>query len=128
MPKPINHTEIINLNDTMMDVALKMSEGNPGAVTVVIQLLSSKHDPDSWCGGFGNLMSLDTHGIYGSNIWVLYKDVCAQNILNVVTVLRAIQLGFYTEKDLWRCIDTSTPLDVQELYGLVKRELPMFNT
>jgi hypothetical protein len=97
----------------MMNIVMKMTDGNPGAVTVITQLIVDKNDPDDWPSGFGKLLSLDTHGIYGSNIWVLFKNVCNQNILNVVTVLRAVQLGLYSERDLWNCIDNCTPLDCE---------------
>ena len=126
MPKNKNHKERITLDDTMMNIVMKMADGNPGAVTVLVQLLASKHDPDSFAGGLSNLMSLDTHGIYGSNIWVLFKNVCDQSILNVVTVLRAVQLGLYSERDLWNCIDNCTPLDCERLLSSVRKELPRF--
>lgn len=126
MPKNINYQERIDLNDTMMNIAVKMAEGNPGAVTVLVQLIDDKSDPDSWAGGIGNLLSLDTHGIYGSNIWVMFKNCCNQNILNVVTVLRAVQLGLYTQSELWQCIDTCTPIDCNQLLSKVRKELPRF--
>lgn len=126
MPKNKNHKERITLDDTMMNIVMKMADGNPGAVTVLVQLISDKNDPDSWAGGLGNLLSLDTHGIYGPNIWVLFKNVCGQNIVNVVTVLRAVQLGLYTERDLWNCIDNCTPLDCEQLLERVQAELPNF--
>lgn len=126
MPKNINYQERIDLNDTMMNIAVKMAEGNPGAVTVLVQLIDDKSDPDSWAGGIGNLLSLDTHGIYGSNIWVMFKNCCNQNILNVVTVLRAVQLGLYTERELWQCIDTRTPIDCNQLLAKVRKKLTRF--
>ena len=127
MPKNINYQERIDLNAIIdPNFAVKMAEGNPGAVTVIVQLIDDKSDPDSWAGGIGNLLSLDTHGIYGSNIWVMFKNCCNQNILNVVTVLRAVQLGLYTERELWQCIDTCTPIDCNQLLVKVRKELPRF--
>ena len=126
MPKPINHRERIDLDDNMMNMMVKMVEGNPGAINVCMQLLADKNDPDSFLGGMGNILSLDTHGIYGSNIWVLFKNVCGQNILNVVTVLRAVQLGLYSESDLWNCIDNCTVLDCEQLRERVKQIIPNF--
>lgn len=126
MPKNKNHKERITLDDTMMNIVMKMADGNPGAVTVITRLIVDKNDPDDWAGGFGKLLSLDSHGIYGSNIWVLFKNVCDQSILNVVTVLRAVQLGLYSERDLWNCIDNCTPLDCERLLSSVRKELPRF--
>lgn len=133
MPKNINHKERITLDDSMMNIVMKMADGNPGAVTgnpgavtVLFQLIADKNDPDSWAGGLGNLLSLDTLGIYGPDIWVLFKDVCGQNILNVVTVLRAVQLGLYSERNLWNCIDNRTSLDCEQLLTKVRERLPRF--
>ena len=126
MPKKLPHKTRIELSNSMLDVLLKLSDGNPGALNVCMSLLTDKHDPYNFAGGFGNLMSLDMHGIYGSNIWVLFKDVCNQNILNVVTVLRAVQLGIYSETDLWNCIDNCILLDCNTLFDRIKIQLPQF--
>lgn len=127
MPKPTNRREIISINDSTLDVAMKLSQGNPGGVSVIIQLMQIQHDPDAFMGPLANLLSLDTHGIYGPNIWVLFKNCCAQRILNVVTVLRSVQLGLYSENEMWNCIDNCTPIDVEYLYNQVKKQLPNFN-
>lgn len=128
MPKPRNHKEKISLHDSKREIVTKLSEGNPGALNVILELLdSSRIDPDSVLGGFGNLLSLDTHGIYGSNIWLLYKDCCGQSILNVVTVLRAVQLGLMSEATLWKHIDGWIKFDMESIYKEVKDRLPNFN-
>lgn len=126
MPKNKNQKERINLNDSVVDAAVELADGNPGAISVIMQLIADKNDPDGFAGGLGNLLSLDAHGIYGSNIWVLFKNVCGQSILNMVIVLRAVQLGLYSERDLWICIDNCTPLDCQKLLAEVRKELPRF--
>ena len=128
MSKPHNHKERIDLSDNMMSVMMKLSAGNPGGLNVCMQLLQSKHDPDSAFGGLGNLLALDTHGIYGSNIWILFKDCCNSSILNVVTVLRAMQLGLVSEGEVWQHIDNCKPLKIFNLYQQVVKELPRFNS
>jgi len=127
MPKPHKHKERIELSDSMMNIMMKLSDGNPGGLNVCMQLLQSKHDPDSIFGGLGNLLALDTHGIYGSNVWILFKDCCSSSILNVVTVLRAIQLGIVPEKTVWEHIDNFKPINVMDLYLQVTKQLPRFN-
>lgn len=68
----------IELNDTGLSVLLKMSDGNPGAMDVIAQMLKegARIDPQSFLGGLGAVLALDTHRIYGPRIWMLYKDVC----------------------------------------------------
>lgn len=85
----------LDLSDSMMDVFIKMCEGNPGAMSVLAQIMEhgEKIDPDNALGGLGPILSLDTHEIHGSNIWILFKDVCGQNIVHMIAMLRGTQLG-----------------------------------
>lgn len=92
----------INLSMTTMDCVLALAEGNPGACTVMADLLANGAaiDPDSALGGLGPVLALDTHRIYGPDIWIFYKDLCGQSIHRVSAVLRAVQLGHYSEHEL----------------------------
>ena len=85
----------IELNDTVTDMMIKMSDGNPGAVTVMMQMLQEAEniDPQAIMGGVGAVLALDTHEIYGSNIWILYKDVCGGDLRKMIMLMRATQLG-----------------------------------
>jgi hypothetical protein len=59
----------ISLHMSMIDVAVVMSEGNPGALTVICNML--KH-PD----GLFHLLHLDDMNIRGTQIWIGYKYYC----------------------------------------------------
>jgi hypothetical protein len=87
----------IQINDSQMDVIVKMANGNPGCLSFIIGLLSNhdKIDPQAMLGGMGVLMIFDDMGLYGTDIYVLYKDKCGEDIRKVVMLLRAAQLGFY---------------------------------
>ena len=87
--------ERINEKMTMQDALYAMSGGNPGALTVLMGLLTQgkEIDPDSFSGGFGSILMLDSLGIYESRIWLLFKDVCGENLAKMIAVLRANQLG-----------------------------------
>lgn len=52
-----------------------MSDGNPGAINVMCQMIS--HDP---IRGQVGLCHLDDKEIYGSKIWVMFKDECGSDI------------------------------------------------
>ncbi len=121
--------ERIQLNDSMLDVVSKMSEGNPGALTVCMELLRETEniDKDSALGGLGTILSLDSFNIYVSRIWMLYKDVCKQDIVKTIAVLRACQLGILTRTSLNYAIDNyGRGIDVESLYKQVKAKLPNF--
>ncbi len=120
----------IQLTDTAPDILVKMSEGNHGAVSVLIRMLKEGEaiDPQSFMGGLGAILGLDTHRIYGSKIWMLYKDVCGQDLVKMMAVLRACQLGKLTERAMLHAIDNrGEGLDLVEILETVKAELEEFD-
>lgn len=90
----MNTTTRIEGIDTMFDVVRKMSGGNPGALTVCMDILEQGEtiDPDGAMGGLGVLLSLDTLGVYEHRIWMFYKDVCSEDLPTMLAVDRACQL------------------------------------
>ena len=113
-----------------MDVIIKLAEGNPGAVNVLCMILKEQEsiDQDSSLMGVLGLLMFDTLGIYGSRIWMLYKDVCDSNISQVLGILRGWQLGFLDESLLNKAIDNyGKGINKQEIFDKVKKELPRFN-
>lgn len=123
--------ERIELHDTPISVVTKMSEGNPGALTVCLQMLKdgAKIDPDGFMGGLGSILLMDTFGIYGSRIWMLFKDVCKQDIVKMLACLRACQMGFISQEVLNSAIDNyGKGLDVEGCLHQVKERLPAFDS
>jgi len=119
----------IELTDTGIDVILKLSEGNPGAVTVCMEVLKkgTEIDPDAFGGGLMQLLGFDTLGLYGSRIWMLYKDVCECDLVSTLGVMRAWQLGFITQSQLnWAIDNRGDGLDVEQVVNQVKERLPSF--
>jgi len=115
----------IKLDMTTIDVLTTMSEGNPGALVVLMKLLkeTERVDPLSALGGLGTIMWMDTLDIYGPRIWMLYKDVCGENIEKTVLMLRACQLGFIYQEELDRRIDNYGKEGVDEIVAKVKERL-----
>jgi hypothetical protein len=119
----------IQLTDTGMSAAMKMSGGNPGALRVLVECLTSSAaiDPDSMFGGIAPIFDLDTLGIYGSRIWMLFKDVCDEDLRVMCAILRANQLGFLPEAKLNHAIDNyGEGIDVPALVAQVEKRLPAF--
>lgn len=117
-----------------MSAVMKMSDGNYGAMDGLMTLLKSSHiDPDNILGGIGVMLFLDTLQIYGTDIYVLYSDICDKDIVKMIAVLRAAQMGWFDAailKDACSRQDYSgrqmVPID--DLYTKVKQELPKFNS
>ena len=121
--------ERIGLNDSLMDIIIKLSERNPGALGVCMDIYKKggEIDPDDFMEGYGGLLALDTHGIYGPRIWMLFKDVCGGNLIATMAALRAVQLGFASDVALNYAIDNyGKGFDIKDLYAKVKAQLPKF--
>lgn len=93
-----NEKQRIKLSDTMTEALVKIVEGNPGAIRVIMQagMMVSKVDPQNFmaeAGPFCVAMSCDALGIYGPSVWMLFKDVCKENLVAFLGVMRAEQLG-----------------------------------
>jgi len=92
----------LKLKDTFISAITKMSDGNPGAITALIDLsLSSPEiDPQSEFGGIGPFFSFDLYEIYGSDIYIIWNDKCGRDSRKTLMLLRAVQLGFLQESKL----------------------------
>lgn len=131
----IMSNERIQLSDNTMDVVMKMSDGNLGAMKVLMNILSpdsNEIDPDNVMGGMGVILSLDTHGIYGTDIYILYNDICQNDLVKFLAILRAVQLGFFSEhilKDACSRQDRTgiSLIPIDELYLKVTERLPNFD-
>lgn len=122
-------SERLEINDTLMSAVTKLSEGNPGALSICLRLFKEgpEIDNDALLGGFAGLMALDSHGIYGADIWMLFKDVCRENLVHTVAVLRAAQLGLLPEWELKNAIhNRGAGVDVQAVFDAVCERLPNF--
>lgn len=120
---------ITSLNMTTTDVCLALCDGNPGAATVCGLVLNNAKDidPQSALGGLGVIMGFDTMEIYGSDIWVLYKDVCGENLVHMLAVLRAAQLGQITQSSVKNYIREQKAMDCDAILKGVMERLPQFN-
>lgn len=70
----MSHDEKIDLSDSVMDIIFKMSQGNPGAATVIGKLLASSGDDKAeQAKNFLLLLHLDDMGMRGGQIWEAFK-------------------------------------------------------
>lgn len=120
------HKERIEINDSVTDILVKLSEGNPGALRAMMEMVKEAPliDPDSAWGAFGPLIALDGLGLYGPAIWMLYKDACGHSVLKAETLFRAHQLGIISG-DTVRNAHVNKP-DFDALLARVQERLPAF--
>jgi hypothetical protein len=75
--------EDLRLDMNFMDLMMAMSEGNPGALRVCMELVKS--DPllgPMW------LIHLDDMNIRGTQIWIGYKDYCGEKLEKFITCIK----------------------------------------
>lgn len=75
--------EKIDLQDSVKDIIMKMCEGNPGGLNVMMAMLEKNH-----LDAVMLFLSLDDMNIRGSQIWVGFKDHCGQDL---DTFIKAIE-------------------------------------
>jgi hypothetical protein len=122
-----------SLDMPVMELVLKIAKGNPGAASVLGMLMkdNAKVDPDSMFAEMSTVFGLDNEEIYGPDIWVLYKDICGRNIVKVIAVMRAVQLGMLSPRDVKGAIaaprsDMGSQLDTDAILKQVQGRLPAF--
>ena len=124
----MHEQEVIKGTDTVGDAVTKLSQYNPGATHVCLLMVAAcpQIDPDAIMP-ITPLLSLDTLGIRGAEIWMLYKDVCGQNLNKAIGLLRSWQLGIITKADLIHAVQNrGAGIDTEAVMAKVKKQLPKF--
>lgn len=128
----------VSINTSFSQAVFALSEGNPGAITVLIDLAKQgpRIDPDAIMAEWGGILDLDHLRIYGSDIWLLYKDICGQSYVRTLGVLRAVQLGILHgdvvknavtfAKSPWDKVNPLPPELISTLLEKVRERLPKF--
>ena len=62
----------IRFDMTTLDMAMIMSEGNPGALQIVMSRLQTPE-------GLLQLLTCDSKGIRGTNLYLLFSDCCGKD-------------------------------------------------
>jgi hypothetical protein len=67
--------KVLTDKDTTMEAVIKMAEGNPGAISVLMELLR-----DESINGALAIYWMDELKIRGWRIWFAFKDCCQQDL------------------------------------------------
>lgn len=76
-----------------------MSQGNPGAIECMIQWLKS--DPMA----IFDILYLDTLGIYGSKIYMLWNDCCGRDLKKLTKTIHYFQSGQISKEEIHENLD-----------------------
>lgn len=102
----------IQLTDTIMDIMVKMSEGNPGALTCLMEMIKKK----DWY--IIMILHLDTLELYGSKLYMLWNDCCDRDLVKMELVLRNNQMGKLSKEDIHRNLDSGRGTPFMNLKSL----------
>lgn len=121
----------IRLEMTGMDAMVAMSGGNPGAVGAIVAVVKAADqvDPDCILGWIGPLGWLDSQGIYGSDLYVLWSYQCRRDVVKFIGMIRAAQLGIASWEKIKEASQDqmrSVQLPIDEWVAAVKERLPKF--
>jgi hypothetical protein len=135
---------LINIfEQTPQEIIIIMANGNPGAITFILKAMeiAKEIDPESaWnfaedndFPAYGPLINADRCDIYGTDLYVLWNDICDRSIINSIALLRATQLGILDHnilKDACSRQDYSgkSLINVEDIYKKVCEELPSFDS
>lgn len=70
----------LDLDATILDTLILMSEGNPGAAQVLAEISKQKN-------GLTAILLLDDMNIRGTQIWVGFKDYCREDTLKFMNCI-----------------------------------------
>lgn len=96
----------LSLNGTTMDLIMQMSEGNPGAVVALAELI--KDDQMALM----RILDLDDMGMRGSQIHVAFKDHCKGDVKKFRQALIDRDPAMVATVNACRGHDANTPLAV----------------
>ena len=85
--------EKIKADMSMMDIMVVMSEGNPGALTILMQMISNP-------GGFLNVLTCDSLEIRGSKLYMLWNDCCRRNYAKFERTLTMLRTGVFSQEEI----------------------------
>jgi hypothetical protein len=85
--------EKINVKMNMMEMAMTMSEGNPGALSVIMEMMQ---DPT----GLLDILMLDSMDIRGSHLYMLNNDCCRRDPAKFKRTLMMLRSGVFTQEQI----------------------------
>jgi len=82
-------------NMSVKDMLVTMCDGNPGALTFMLQLVQA--EPVT---GVMDILLFDSLGIYGSKIYMLWNDCCRRDMVKVQETITAFRLGKFSREEI----------------------------
>lgn len=89
----IVETPYDNKRETIEDLIVRISDGNPGALTMILEnLIDSEY--------FNYILLCEKLNITGSKLFMLYKDCCNSDKEKFIRTVKMIIAGVFTEEQI----------------------------
>lgn len=86
------------LQDDFNDILINMSEGNPGSLRVLFEILKAKeNDIITSLEAFSTLNDMK---LYGAHLYMLWNDCCGNDINKTLLVIQKYREGKITDNDI----------------------------
>jgi hypothetical protein len=119
--------EKLRLEDSIIDIIIKMSNDDSGATVILSDIIEQGERIDPYMdSSFIYIFDLDEMEIYGTDIWILYEDVCDSNVANFIALLRSRRLGYTTTEEIKEKIRNQKAFDFSKILSKIKKDLPDF--
>ena len=121
--------------DALISRLGEMSKGNPGAISVLIQIVNHADnicpmdDPDDVPPYIKILISMDVLEIYGSKIWLLFKDICGQDLPMMVALLMSMSydISVLPSSIILDALEGKLQINLDKVKSAILEKLPKFN-
>ena len=99
----------IDVEDNIMTVVMKMSEGNPGCMQFLMQFIKTIPEATMF------ILHFDSLGLYGSRLYMRWNDCCGRDCEKVAEVMRKRCAGELTGEEILNHVSDvyGTPFDFQ---------------
>ena len=88
----------IKITDTMYDIIIKLSEGNPGALSFLFEII--KYYGNDQANLIADFLIIDNMRLYGSYLYMLWNDCCNRDVKKSLEVIKGYRLGHIKDSDI----------------------------
>lgn len=82
----------ITMIDDAKSALIKICEGNPGAINACCCIIKEGIKVFPYVDGWTYILALDTLEIYGTDIYVLWSDICQRDTQKMIAALKVANM------------------------------------
>lgn len=104
----------LGLTDSLQDIIIKLSEGNPGAMSFIFEII--KYQENNPIKLVEEFLTIDSMHLYGSHLYMLWNDCCNRDVEKSLKIIKGYRLGNIKDSDIKeRIINVSYGISFDDL-------------